>query len=411
MLTKRLFIIFLLALTCLNACKRRDLDDEEKAKVKEPGRDILAANGSLHIFQLGDFLFDRSIDIRKEKINASFANYTPSSTDEEPRFDDEDPTPNWLGYSEESWDEEHLTWSSNENPLQLSPYNKARPYRLIKNGQIQAELSDKYNRPIYENIDENIYERMFGSWQQEGLRFVWDFGRYDEVKTERDLSLDYMDRYTTLYGYEFLPEVQIWSKLDHENLQFSQDAKVFAATRSVERDVYIIESLRVGNYYDLSPALISDNASSLGEILSHYQEGGQFLEYQFIIDYIEEYKLYLQFDSHRDIALLYDNNKNFIAKAQLHIDSDRNLAVINTNNLTSKDLHTLNLPGYFYPIITGPFAGKVYYGKFYPKTTEENRTLLRPTFFLNSIAKDDIKTAIMRWRDQEHADRWDKVVK
>lgn len=401
---KHILIALLIITTALSACKRRDLADEEKAKVKEPGRDILADNGTLHTFHLDEFLYDKTIDIRKEKTGFSFVNFSPSVTDEEPRFDDEDPTPNWLGYNEESWDEERLQWVSNENPLQLPPYSKTRPYRIIQNGQLQSITNGKYNRPIYENLEENIYER------QLAVRFVWDFGSYGEVKTERDLSFDYIDSYETLYGFPFLSHVKTWSKLDYETRQFSQDAKVFAASRSVERDTYVIESVRQNNNYSLNPTQLQSDAESLTQALTPYRSADNLLEYRFIIDYIHEHSLWIRFDLDTQTAFLYDEDKKEIAEASINFDNEQAIAEINTQALSLKQLQALNLPTYFNPIIAGPFNGEVYYGKFYPKTDEFNRLLLTPIFFLNNTAKTDIKNLISRWREQEHTDRWDKVI-
>lgn len=402
---KYLTLSLLIITTCLSACKRRDLADEEKTKVNEPARDILADNGSLHIFQLDEFLYDKAIDIRDEKMNFSFANFSPAATDEEPRFDDEDPTPNWLGYNEESWDEEHLQWVSNDNPHQLSPYNKTRPYRIISNGQLHSVINGKYNRPIYENHDENIFER------QLGVRFVWDFGSYGEAKTEREISLDYIDKYENLYGFPWLREVKTWSNIDYQQPQFSNGAKVFAASRSVERDVYIIESVKQGNRYSLEPTLIQADADSLSDVLKAHKNADSLLEYRFIIDYVYEHSLWMHFDLNSQTAFLYDENKEGIAKADLYFNDEQSVAEINTQALDKKDLQALHLPAYFNPIIAGPFNGEVYYGKFYPKTDEFNRLLLTPIFFLNSTAKSDIKRLIEDWRKQEHDDRWDKVIK
>lgn len=398
---KHLIIFLLIICTVISACKRRDLDeDDSKVKTKEPARDILAEHSSLHPFMLDELIYDKNMDIRDEKMEARFINFRPSATDEEPD-DDDDPTPNWLKYSEDFWDESHRAWGEISSPLQQGAYSKTRPYQLIVDGQLQAPVSSKHNRPIYENIEENIFERHLG------VSFVWDFGSYGKVKTDRDISHDYIDQLETLYGFPLLEQVKTWSNIDYQSPRFSEGAQVLAATRSVAYHSYVIESLSFNNTFSLKPTELPHSDSNLENTLANYTSNSSLLQYRFIIDYINEYEIYLQFDLNSDEALLYDADKQLIERTNLLWNNDRTLLEINTQALSHNVLEKLHLEPYFNPIVAGPFNGKYVYGKYYPKTDKYNRELLKPMFFFNSTAKNDIKRVIKDWRQQEHDDRWD----
>ena len=85
---------------------------------------------------------------------------------------------------------------------------------------------------------------------------------------------------------------------------------------------------------------------------------------------------------------------------------NENYIEIDTSTLSQQRLKEYNLPGYFNPIIAGPFdtAKRFYYGKRYIKTDSDNRIKISPMFLLNDTAKNNVENAFKDWREEMYQD-------
>lgn len=388
-------LLITLCCTALIACRSHITEDEDKPKVGEAANPILLENGSL--YQVAFQQFYQATDPRYDIMAVTIDRFAPSTTNIEPDKDDDDQTTNWLKYSQESWNESFQKWESMSAPLQQAHFQKTRPYREVRSSGLSPVLTTT-NRPIYETIDDNIFER------QLTVRFVWDFAPFNGTKTERNLYNDRLDDLEKLYGYTVLPHVNQWADIDREIVRFSQDAKIFAASRSVDKEATLIESVLTNNEYSLTPVQFAEGEASLDAALALYASTR--LNYQFVLDYQEQYSIYISFDLVNETAQLYGTiNGASIAEASLIFNNDRSLVEIDTQALTQAERAALHLPAYFNPVMIGPFESKYFYGKRYIKTTQQNRNLLEPMFFFNQTAKQDIEQTFKRWRIQDFNDR------
>lgn len=390
-------IVFLLSTVLLSACNRNEEDTSDKIKVAGPANEILQKEGSLHIFKLQTFV--QMPDSRDDIMLLTIDSFSPSTTNIEPEEDD-DPTLNRLKYKQLSWNEDYLSWAVFNDPLLDSKYQKIRSYRVLDNGLLQAEVNTRLNSPIYETIDDNIFERQLAT------RFVWDFSRYGAIRSERDVSGDRIDDYKNLYNYLLLPYVDKWADIHLETIRFSEGATLYAASRSVAQDVVVVESVYNNNGFDLAPTRIAQGASSLNAALNTFPMGGNRLAYQFTVDYDQHHTLYMTFDTNLNKARLFTTVSGApIADVDLIIDSSKPYIEIDTQMLSVSERQSLHLPSYFNPVIIGPFAGDFFYGKHYIKTDAANRLQLEPLFFLNTAAKNDVENTFKRWRQQVDNDR------
>ncbi len=392
------FIIILLCTVLISACNRDDDEaSSESIKVSGPANEILQKEGSLHIFSVQKF--EQASDSRDDIMLLTIDSFSPSVTNIEPEDEDDDQTLNRLKYKQLSWEELNLAWATIENPLQDSKYMKPRSYRVLEDGFLQAAKTI-LNRPIYETIDDNIFERQLAA------RFVWDFSRYGDVRAERDVFGDRLDDYENLYNYPVLPHVDIWADIEFDTVRFSDGALIYAASRSVALDTVVVESVFNNNGYTLSPTRIAAGMTNLNDALNSFPIGGNRLAYQFTVDYDQHHTLHISFDLANAKAQLFNTaSGSQIAEADLIIDSTKPYAEIDTMALDSSLRATLNLPSYFNPVIIGPFEGAFFYGKRYIKTDAINRLLLQPVFFLNNPAKNDVENTFKRWRVQVENDR------
>lgn len=397
-LKKYLVLLGISATLAVTGCNSGDeTDDDQSVDVGKPANDILVEEGSLHIFRVQDFYQDND-DIDNDIMILTIDNFAPSSSTVEPD-EDEDQTLNDLPYTQQSWKEDNISWASNSNPLLDSKYQKPRSYRVLKDNVLQAAPAGTLNKPVYETIDDNVFERQLGA------SFVWDFGNYGDNKSKQDVSNKKLEDYDTLYGYSVLPHISVWSDLDGQTApRFSEGAVIYAASRSVAYDAVVVEAVINGNDFDLAPTRIAAGSADLTAALALYPYGGSRLAYQFTVDYDKHYTVYMNFDTVLGKARLYDTSGGStpVAEADLTLHADKPYAEIDTMALTSGERLLLNLPSYFNPVIIGPFDGAYFYGKHYVRTNETNRLLLEPVFFLNPEAKSDVEDVFKAWRNQEH---------
>lgn len=399
----KILTLFLILTLSLSACKRNEFDDSDKVKVAGAAKEILEQAGALHLFSVDTFIFIPKTAIRNDVMQLHFDSFQPSASDEEPEKD-EVITLNWLAYQQDRWDENDRQWRPHTTPL--LDYKDLSSYRLFADGQLGDPVSNIKNHPIYKTIDDNIFE------QQLAVQFVWDFSAYGAIKKERSLTGDRLDKYETLYGYPLLPHVNTWSniRINGGRPIFSTDATVFAASRSVARDVYVVEATWQGSKFSLDDTRFNNSAPSLSNALSLYPIGGARLEYRFTVDYNQHHVVYLNIDLANNLVEFYSTptGGTKIADASLIIHSAESYAEINTEAMDNAKRAALNIPSYFNPIFVGPFGGEYFYGKHYIKTNEFNRLLLPPMFFLNSAAKQDIQSTFKTWREEEYNDRYDR---
>ena len=414
--TRHRWLLVLVLGSVLSACNGGSDDEEDDdVSVARPANEILLEEGSLHRFHMRSFYRD-SVDIDNDIMILDFDNFRPAASNVEPDEDD-DQTLNDLPYSKDSWNETTVSWASISNPLLAdSTFQKIRSWRVLSNNNLWAPVQ-RLNQPIYETIDENVFERQLAT------RFVWDFGGYGDIRTDLDLSGDAIEDYQTLYGFDFLPYAQIWAESggwvsDGDfDFRFSEGATVYGASRSVASDTLVVESVDNNGEFDLALTRFGQGLADIDTALAAYPHAGARLAYRFTVDYSQHHIIYLSFDTALKTVRLYSDNSggSHIAETAYNEHPENSYIEIDTSALDSADRILLGLPAYFHPIITGPFTsdGSIsadisqkayYYGKRYIRTDELNRLALTPYFFMNNTAKEDIKRAFREWREQEHLD-------
>lgn len=401
LLTLHIFFIFLC--TALAACHEDKLEDAEALDpyVDTPANPILAAEGSLHLFTFSTFTEDIA-DIRNDLMVLSFDNFTPSSSNIEPDKD-EDKTQNDLGWTQTSWDEDTVKWLSIESPKSSIVFNKPRQYRVLKDNELSAPTTT-LNQPIYEAIDENVYERQLAA------TFVWDLGNYTDEAGD-DVSGDKIADYESFYGFALLQHAAIWA----ENLYFSNGATIYGATRSVAADTLVIEGVDDNGIFTLSKTRFGTGLPDIETALQAYPQGSSRLEYRFTVDYATHSKIYMSFDTSNNKAYIYNTPSGTVYfEVPYIINTLDSYIELDTSILSESERIILGgLPTYFNPIIAGPYTDdgsfssditdkSYFYGKHYVKTNEINRLKLSPIFFLNPTAKSDVENAFKNWRDQRH---------
>lgn len=403
------FITALLVL-CAAVSSCRDSEEDEDGLnpyVQEPAYAILLREGSLHLLSVVTFYEDPG-NIDNDLMVLHFDSFSPASTNVEPDEDkDEDKTLNDLGWIRSSWDEDSLTWKSNTNPKSSETYGKTRPYRLLTMGGLSAPVT-ALNQPIYEAVDENVYERQLAA------TFVWDFGSYTD-ETGEDISGEEIAEYESLNlgsnNYELLPYATIWG----ENVPFSSGAKIYGATRSVATDTLVIEAVEDLGSFSLTKTRFGTGIASIEDALSAYPQDVQRLEYRYTLDYSSYNKLYISFETSNDIAYVYNSASGSVYfEVPYTVHTDPSYIEIDTASLADDARIILGgLPTYFNPIIAGPYtsdgsySGNIsnksyFYGKHYIKTDAVNRLQLTPVFFLNNQAKTDVENTFRSWRQTRH---------
>ena len=414
-------LAFLLTFGCccllLASCNNDDEYEEEEdtsADVGKSAHPVIVEAGSFHIFSLKEFY--QAADVDDDIMVLVFDDFTPSATTEDPDEDDEDAdqTANYLGWTQEYWQEETLSWGTNQLPKQDSAYQKSREYRVLTDNQLKAPTT-VINEPIYETIDDDIFERQLAA------TFVWDMASYGIFDSEHEVDRDDIADYENFYSFSILPHASIWA----EDAEFSEGAIIYGASRSVNEEVIVVESVfGDDSKFSLDDTEFAQGATSLKAALEQYSSDTKRLEYQYTLDYKEHYSIYLSFETSN-----FDSTGSGTAKVSrssgsethdvsytVHYDEAHNpiYIEIDTASLSSGIRDLLgNLPAYFNPVILGPFSKngsqlsetdvkRYYYGKRYIRTDEDNRIHLKPVIFLNETAKNDIKTAFSNWRIERH---------
>ncbi len=420
----------------LTACHDEDdeMEDDEISEldpaVGESAYPILEDEGSLHIFTVEKFIQHDTADtdgnIYKDQMELTFDSFLPALSTEEPDIDDdENLSDNDLGYTQIYWYEE-----SNEDNTALDDYpprwkdrdplsdskflNNDREYLIVSDGEI-SDIYDSNYRPLYEVIDEEIYER------HQSVVFVWDFDDIDfasdTLESERDVSGDDLKDWERLFiyqGYDILPHASIWGEDD----EFSQGATIYGATRSIAKNIVVIEAVKKNSNdnYSLSTARFhsgtDDIETWLGNNYPADGDAGSHLEYLFTVDFFTHHFLYMQFDTINKEVQLFTTNTTIPDNritVEYSVNTEEKYIEIYTSSLAKTTLDGLNLPAYFNPVIAGPFGddNDYYYGKRYIETDYDQRLKLEPVFFLNSTAKSDVETAFQEWRIERHEEEED----
>ena len=149
-------VLVFFSLLTLNACKSSEDTNDEEVSVGRPAKEILATEGTLHVLSLREFTINTLADDDVMVLNMD--NFAPSQTDIEPE-DDEDQTLNDVKYSRDNWADASISWVTNGNPLLELPYNQTRPYRVLEDGKFIPSPEGHLNKPVFETIDDNIFER------------------------------------------------------------------------------------------------------------------------------------------------------------------------------------------------------------------------------------------------------------
>lgn len=407
----------------LSACNGSDEEETSSdldPNVKVPAMDILEAEGTLHIFTLQDFDTDPTDDV---PTRAFIANFSMPAVTYEPDEEDEDETLNDLGWTENKWVDSSRDWVLISNPELDTQFEDLREYRVLEDGNLQAPVA-KLNQPTFEAIDENIYERYLGAI------FVWDMDNLTD-KAGEDVSGEEIADYQDYEDYAILPEAEIWG----DNVDFSEGAVIYGATRSVAADVITVEAVGADGSFSLSPTHISsgDGEATIEDALASFPlYGTTRLAYQFTLNYgttqLTSYKpnavryetnntIYLTFDTNTLEVGLYTNStgSSLVTTTSYTDYSTDGYIEIDTRSLDEGDRKLLGLPTYFNPVILGPFStdgsaltnttdNAYFYGKHYIKTTDSNRTSLDPVLFLNPTAKNDVMSAFESYQDERYDD-------
>lgn len=428
-LLKSLTILLTLFTLCfvINGCRDDDDEPEEETSklhpdVDTPAYPILLEANSLHIFTVQDFFEDKINgtygNIFKDRMELFIDNFTPAQSTEEPDDDADILSSNDLGYTRSIWTEVSNSekdallyakaWEVDNLPLRDSRYTQNdREYRILTNGVLQQSRTSDY-MPLYEVIDKNIYEK------RQEVVFTWDFGGAADVDAKEDVSRDDIDDWETIFinrSYTILPYASIWG----DDYKFSEGAIIYGATRSIAKDILVIEAVynNEGNNnkkFTIEKAKISSGANDITTALAPYSSDNNasvHLNYQFTEDFFSHHSVFLQFDTLQKQAHLFTtNNASDSDKIKVpYIEHyDKSYIEIDLSSLTKSQLDGLNIPAYFNPIIAGPFGddNDFYYGKHYIKTDDAQRLKLEPVFFLNNIAKNDVAQAFENWRSERH---------
>lgn len=407
--SKRILALLFISSLFISACHDEDDSDSGKLNpfVDTPANPILTDEGSLHLFKISSFIED-SVNVDNDVMVLTFDNFTPSSTSQEPDTD-EDQTLNDLGWTQNDWDENTTNWLSVASPQSSSIYQKTRQYRILENNLLSAPHT-QLNRPTYEAIDKNIYERQLGA------TFVWDLGNYTD-DSGKDVSGDQLVDYEFFtapgLSFDLLDQVSIWA----ENAVFSNGAKIYGGTRSIAADLLTVESVENSGNFSLTNTRFGTGQPDLETAILIYPENGARLEYRFTVDYATHGKMYITFDTNNDLAYLWTTQSgNVFFSVPYTVHANPSYLEIDISSLDESIRNLLGgLPAYFNPVIIGPYtedgtasdniADKSYfYGKHYIKTNAVNRLKLSPVFFFNSIAKADIQNTFKSWRETRQLD-------
>jgi hypothetical protein len=406
LLSKTFVCAFLVSSLFISACHDEEDTDSDKLNpyVDTPANPILTAEGSLHLFDISSFIQD-PLNVDNDIMVLTFNNFTPATSNDEPDEDEND-TLNDLGWTQNDWNEDAPTnWLTISSPASSTLYQKTRQYRVLEDGLLSAAITT-LNRPVYEAIDKNIYERQLGAV------FVWDFGNYTDEAGE-DVSGEDMIDYENFYNFDLLDHVSIWA----ENAVFSSGAKIYGATRSIAADTLTVESVENNGNFSLSYTKFGTGQPDLESAIAIYPQYGTRMEYRFTVDYATHSTVYITFDTATDMAYLWQTQGGSVVfSAPYTLHSNPSYLEIDTASLAEDERIILGgIPAYFNPVIIGPYtedgtasnnlADKSYfYGKHYIKTNAVNRLNLSPIFFFNPIAKTDIQNTFKAWREERHLD-------
>ena len=401
----RLAALLLIFCLILGGCDNNDEDDDSiSSTFGEPAHPILEAEGSLHVFSLINFI--DLTDVDDDIMTLQIENFTPATDTTEPDEDADDQTTNDLGFSVYNWDESNLVnWVTDSAPLvNDSIYQLNRPYRLFTNGDTLSAPINTLNQPIYEAIDDEVYER------QLGVSFLWSMS---DTEGE-DIEGDDLDQYLTISingrAWPVLEQADVWAS-DSDDV-FSEGSRLYSGVRIVTSDVYQIESVsQVDGSFSLDSVGFDFGVSSLTAMTANYQTTS--LEYQYTLDYSTHRTIYIRFNPTTNEATVSSTDGSSDSTANYTVHS--HYLEIDTSSLDQTDLDTLGLPRYFNPIIVGPFTvsgstssdsadNGYFYGKRYITSTTELAAQLEPIIFFNSTAINDIQQDFSDWRTEEHTD-------
>jgi hypothetical protein len=410
----RLYTALLLALVVgLAGCNDDEIEEDDSdldPDVEVPAYPILEREKSLHLFSVE--AFGQDPNIFADRMELFIDNFTEAASTEEPDEDkDEDLSRNDLGYTRLIWSEianeektallSPMLWYLDNAPLLDSRFtNNDRPYRILEKGVLSATYESDY-KPLYEVIDDNIYER------HQSVVFVWDFGGANGVESEEVVAGDELADWEskTIGGtiYPILPHATIWG----QDVDFTSGAMIIGGTRSVAREIIVIEAVRGDSGYSLTTARFATGDVAVDTVLESHNLASEPLDFRFSVDFFTQRLIHIQFDTVVKKAYLYLANGAPLAD-KVEVDyiahPEEFWIELNTSALPKSALEGLGLPAYFHPVIAGPFGDTrdYYYGKRYIKTEGAARLKLDPVFFLNATAKKDVENAFREWRVDRH---------
>lgn len=399
------------------------IDDGSDIDVEKEANTLLESINSFHQFTLQQ-PFSSTLDTSN---SAEIYSFTPAEdSSKQSENDAEDfPEANDLGLTVLAWLDDVRRWEVNNAPFSAigSIYNEDKSYFLIENGEL-SNLKTQHNHPTYEAVKKNIFER------QLAVDFVWDLGDlhidgFGKIHSELDVSnkkISKLKNHPDTNKIEILPNADIWG----DDYHFDEGAIIYGGTRSVAEDKLIIESIKSNNSFNMTSPNFSNNHDSIDSALADYPDNSPastHLHYQFSVGYLINKEIYMQFNTTNKTAQIFTSTGDSIdidpctPTSPDNMDCQRinvpyiehlneNYIEIDTSTLSQQRLKEYNLPGYFNPIIAGPFdtAKRFYYGKRYIKTDSDNRIKISPMFLLNDTAKNNVENAFKDWREEMYQD-------
>ncbi|CAA0108895.1 Uncharacterised protein [BD1-7 clade bacterium] len=400
-LTRPTYWLAALVITGLlfSACSDQPVSDAPRGARTYP---VLLQEGSLHTFNVIQFEENRQRP-QDGVFILNTDNFTPARSPEPPPSNAPDQTTNHLGYSIDNWTDPSRQWLTNEAPFVGPVYSAFRPYRVLENANLRAPVNDRLNQPIYETQGGNVFE------DQLATRFRWRLLSTSGGRIAGRPIRNYETLEIAGERVEILPDVPIWGR----NGDFGSDARLYPAYRSVDKDIFVVESTTTGSgptAFSLALTEFGFGETSLADALALFPEGGQRLTYRFTIDYLTNYTVYITFDAATQMASLFRVASGGEAiQVPYNVNNAGAFAEIDVTGLSDNQREEFGFQSYFNPIITGPFTRNgsgsdnpedkgFYYGKRYLQTTQDNESDLIPIVLYNPQAHADLERTFQQWR-------------
>ena len=261
-----------------------------------PAYDVLSLEGNFFTFTVNVFDNDAANPIMNISINRFSA-----PGDNELPDDDEDQTSNDMSIARNTWNENNpsalseLRWPGFITIDDLA-LNRTREYRFLVNGILNSPVAaQNNNKPLYEAIDDNIFEQQLIVNNTPQISFVWNILDEDG----EDVSGKNIADYETYQGISFLEYANStpddWANITDYD-EFDNGSILYTAQRLVNHEVIVVEAVNDSNSFSLAPTEFGENEADLTAAMDLYDNtlSSNKLEYRFTVDYLNHHSIFFK---------------------------------------------------------------------------------------------------------------------